>query len=137
MSKVTPIDKEFHYEGSVTISQTDLNGKLTFVNRKFLKLNDYRIDEVLGSDHNLTMHPDMPKAVYTKMWETIRGGQAWNGIIKNLRKDGQYYWLNLEVLPNKEEDEAISGFISVGKPASDKDIQESKELYEKMLQTQA
>ena len=137
MSKVTPTNEEFLYEGSVIISQTDLNGIITFVNRKFSKVTGYKVDEIIGQNHNITMHPDMPKAVFTKMWETIRGAQAWNGVVKNLRKDGQFYWVNLEILPNKDEDNNITGYISVAKPASPKDIQENQELYEKMLQTQA
>lgn len=137
MSKVTPIDEEFLYEGSVIISQTDLNGIITFVNRKFSKVTGYKVDEIIGQAHSITMHPDMPKAVFSKMWETIKGGQAWNGLVKNLRKDGLFYWVSLEILPNKDENDNITGYISVAKPASPKDIQENKELYEKMLQTQA
>ncbi len=137
MSKVTPINEEFLYEGSVIISQTDLSGVITFVNRKFSKVTGYKIDELIGQKHSITMHPDMPKAIFSKMWETIRGGQAWNGVVKNLRKDGLYYWINLEILPSRDENDNIISFISVGKPASPKDIEENRELYEKMLQTQS
>ncbi len=136
MNEVIPKNEEFIYSGSVIISQTDLDGVITFVNRKFCKVSGYKIDELIGMDHSMVVHPDMPKIVFSKMWETINGGQAWNGLVKNLRADGLFYWVALEILPNKDDDENITGFISVGKPASDKDIQENKELYSKMLETQ-
>ena len=136
MSKIIPKNEEFAYSGSVIISQTDLDGVITFVNRKFCKVSGYNKDELIGMNHSMVVHPDMPKAVFTKMWETINGGQAWNGLVKNLRSDGLFYWISLEILPNKDQDENITGFISVGKPASEKDIQENQELYAKMLETQ-
>jgi len=137
MSKVIPKNEEFTYEGSVIISQTDLDGVITFVNRKFCKVSGYKTDELIGTNHSIVVHPDMPKAVFSKMWETINGGQAWNGLVKNLRPDGLFYWVALEILPNKDQDDNIISFISVGKPASEKDVQENKELYNKMLETQS
>lgn len=64
------------------------------------------------------------------------GGQAWNGLVKNLRKDGLYYWVDSEIMPIRNEDEKITGYIAARKTASRKDIAENKELYRKMLETQ-
>jgi len=136
MNNITPIDEEYSYEGSVIINQTDLKGIITFANRKFCEVSGYGIDELVNSDNNILVHPDMPKAVFTKMWENLNGGQTWNGVIKNLRKDGKYYWVALEILPIKDDNNDISGYISVGKSASEKSIKENEELYNKMLNTQ-
>ena len=134
MNRATPIDEEYIFDGSVIISQTDLEGIVTYVNRAFVEVSGYSSDEIIGQPHNLTRHPDMPKIVFEKMWSTIKSGQAWNGLIKNLRKDGRYYWLDTEILPITDKDNNITGYIAARKPASRKDILESEENYKKMLQ---
>ena len=136
MGNVTPIDEEYFYEGSVIISQTDLNGVITFINRKFCEVSGYSKDEVLGLKTNIFAHPQMPKAVFKKMWENLKGGQTWNGIVKNLRKDGKYYWINLEILPIRDKNDNVTGYISVAKHAAEKNIKESEELYKKMLSSE-
>ncbi|WP_373036462.1 PAS domain-containing protein [Sulfurimonas sp.] len=136
MDKVVPVDEEYIFEGSMVISQTDLKGIITFANRKFCEVSGYKIDELIGSNHNIIRHPDMPKAIFAKMWSTIQGGQAWNGLVKNLRKDGLYYWVDSEIIPVRNENEEITGYIAARKVASRKDIDENKELYKKMLETE-
>ena len=137
METITPINEEYIFKGNVMISQTDINGIINYANRMFCKVSGYRVSELLSQPHNIVKHPDMPTAVFTKMWETIRGGQAWNGLIKNLRKDGTYYWVDTEILPIKDKDSKVTGYISVKKPASRKDIQENKAIYQKMLEAQS
>jgi len=136
MDKVIPVDEEFIFDGNVIISQTDLKGVITYANRAFCEISGYSVDELIGNPHSIIRHPDMPKAVFTKMWETISGGQAWNGLVKNLRKDGKYYWVDTEVLPIKDEENALIGYIAARKEASRKDINETQDTYRKMLQTQ-
>lgn len=136
MSKVTPVDEEYIYEGRVIISQTDLQGIITYANRKFCEVSGYTAEELIGKPHSIIRHPDMPKAVFAKMWDTIKGGQAWNGIVKNLRKDGLYYWVDSEILPILDDDFQVTGYIAARKAASRKDIKENEELYAKMLQAE-
>ncbi len=130
------IDEEYVYEGNVNISQTDINGVITYVNLMFGTISGYTSDQVIGQNHNIIRHPDMPKGAFAKMWESISGGQSWNGLVKNLRADGYYYWVDLEILPIKDDQDRITGYISVGKPASKKDIKENTELYLKMLEAE-
>ena len=135
MNEVVPVDEEYLFSDGVIISQTDDKGVITYANRKFCEVSGYRADELVGQPHNILRHPDMPSAVFTKMWDTIKGGQAWNGLVKNLRKDGRFYWVETEILPIKSDNEKeIVGYIAARKVASRKDIQESDELYQKMLQ---
>jgi len=136
MSKVTPIDKQYIFDDKVIISQTDPDGIITYANRMFCEVSSYSLDELLGRSHNIVRHPDMPHAVFTKMWETIKSGQVWNGLIKNLRKDGMYYWVDTEILPIQDDEGNISGYIAARRPASQKDIKESEELYSKMLEAE-
>jgi aerotaxis receptor len=136
MDKVTPVDEEFVVEGNAIISQTDINGNITYANKAFCTVSAYSIEELLNQPHNIVRHPDMPKTVFEKMWSTIQSGQAWNGLIKNLRKDGMYYWVETEILPIKDNDNTITGYIAARRAASRKDIEENKETYRKMLEAE-
>jgi len=133
MSRVIPKDKEYFFDENIIISQTDTKGIITYVNKMFCKVSGYDKEDLLGKAHNIIQHPDMPKAVFKKMWETIQNGQSWNGLIKNLRKDGLYYWVDIEILPIKSDDGEVTGYIAANKAASIKDIQENEEIYKKML----
>jgi len=136
MSKIIPKDKEYFFEDNVIISQTDVKGIVTYGNRIFFNISGYKKDELIGKPYTILRHPDMPKEVFKKMWEVLQAGQSWNGLIKNLRKDGLYYWVNEEILPVKDENNKIIGYIAVQKAASKKDIQENEKIYQKMLETQ-
>jgi len=136
MNKVIPTNEEYIFSDGVIVSQTDTSGVITYANRLFCEVSGYAVNELVGKPHNIIRHPDMPSAVFAKMWETIKGGQAWNGLVKNLRKDGSFYWVETEILPVRKEDESgtIIGYIAACKLASRKDIQENEDLYKKMLQ---
>jgi len=136
MDKITPINEEFLFEGDVNISQTDLNSTITYINRAFCNISGYSKEELIGKEHNIIRHPDMPKNVFVKLWNTISDGQAWNGLVKNLRKDGKFYWVDIEILPIKDDNDTITGFIAVQKKASRKDINETAQTYKNMLQAQ-
>ena len=134
MSKVSAIDEEYIYEGSVIISQTDLKGIITYANQKFCEISGYSVNELIGQPHNIIRHPDMPKAAFARMWETLKSGRVWNGLVKNLRKDGLYYWVETEILPIRDDDNEITGYIAARKVASRKNIIEAEELYNRMLE---
>ena len=84
-------------QNEVIISRTDLKGVITYANDTFADISDYTVDELIGKPHNILRHPDMPKSVYTKLWETIKAEKVWQGYVKNLRKDKGYYWVYAEV----------------------------------------
>jgi len=136
MSESTSNNGRFVYEGKVAINQTDLNGIITYVNRKFCEVTGYDRDELIGASNEILKHPDMPRSIFEKMWETISGGQAWNGVVKNKRKNNQYYWIKLEILPIKDDEHNVTGYIAVGKAPSETSIEENEELYNKMLNNQ-
>jgi len=138
MKKVIPSDEEYIYENKIIISQTDLEGNVTFVNRKFCEVSGYENDEILGQPLSIIYHPQMPETIFNKMWDNIKNTKSWNGLIKNLRKDGKFYWVEIEVLPiyaNDIKDEII-GYISVSHAPSRKEIQENEELHQKIIQMQ-
>lgn len=136
MDKVTPINEEFVHAGKAIISQTDLSGKIIYANQAFYEASGYSSQQVIGSTYDIIRHPDMPKAIFEKLWNAVQDGQSWTGLIKNLRVDGKYYWDDLSVLPIKNNEGEIVSFISVARQASKKNIQENEVLYQKMLSSE-
>ena len=128
MEKVVPIDEEFIYEGRVAISQTDLKGNITYVNRKFCEISNYANSELIDSNIDIIRHPSIPDETFEKMWGALQNGQVWNGMLKNLRKDGKFYWIEMEITPIFDDSEEITGYISVSKPAPRKNIEENEKL---------
>ena len=134
MDKVEPIDEEFFFEGRAIISETDLKGVIVYANRKFCEISGYEKEELVGQPHNIIRHPDMPKKAFEQMWSTIKGGATWHGLVKNLRKDGRYYWVETEITPIRDADDNITGYIAARKPAGRKDIEDVLPVYQAMLE---
>ncbi len=137
MEKVTPIDEEYMFDNLVIVSQTDEKGNITYANKAFSQVSGYDVDELVGQPHNIVRHPDMPATTFEKMWSTIKSGQAWNGIIKNIRKDGRFYWVDTEILPIKDDSDNITGYIAARRAASRKDIVDTEEAYKKMSEAES
>ncbi|MDD5373741.1 MAG: PAS domain-containing protein [Sulfurimonas sp.] len=131
MNKIVPKNEEYIFEGKVAISQTNLKGDITFVNRKFCEISGYTVNELVNSNHDIIKHPDIHETTFEKMWKALNSGQVWNGMLKNLRKDGRYYWVDIEIAPIFDKQERITGFISVSKPSARKNIEDSeKQLHQ-------
>jgi len=131
------IDQEITFEelgllNRPIISKTDLKGNITYVNSAFCKLSGYEKSELLNQPHNIIRHPDMPKSFFRDLWETIEKNQNFRGFVKNLRKDGTYYWSELFIEPIFKETGEKVGYISLYKPVS----KEDKEKYSKIYQEQ-
>ena len=84
-------------QDKVIISRTDLKGVITYANDTFADISGYRQDELIGKPHNILRHPDMPRSIYKNLWDTLKEEKVWQGYVKNLRKDGGYYWVYAEV----------------------------------------
>lgn len=125
--------QEFIYQGKVAISQCDKDGIITFVNRKFIEISGYSKNELIGSKFDILKHPDVPDSIYEKIDKTLRSHQTYNGVLKNLRKDAKYFWVDIEVMPILDNDDSLSGFISVSKPSPRKNIQENEKLLKKEI----
>jgi len=114
------------------VSSTDLKGIITYANRKFCEIAGYTKAELTGKNHNIVRHPDMPKAAFQEVWETIQEGKEWTGIVKNLRKDGKYYWVYSHIVPIIT-DEKITGYTAARRPASKSEIEESIPVYKNLI----
>lgn len=132
MSQVKPVDEEFKFEGRAIVSETDPKGIITYANRKFCEISGYTKEELIGQPHNIIRHPDMPKAAFKQMWDSIKQGNIWNGLVKNLRKDGRYYWVETTITPIRDDTGAIVKYAAAHKPVSDTAVHEAEALYAKM-----
>lgn len=108
-------------------STTDAHGTITAGNEVFVRISGYAVDELIGQSHNLVRHPDMPRAVFRLMWERIRSGQAVAALVKNLAKDGKYYWVVALISP------APKGFLSVRFKPTGAFLSAVEPLYARML----
>lgn len=84
-------------ENELIVSRTDLRGTITYANDVFARVSGYEIEELVGKPHNLLRHPDMPRSVFASLWATLKREELWQGVVKNLRKDGGFYWVYAEV----------------------------------------
>lgn len=113
------------------VTKTDLKGNITFVNPDFVEISGYSEDELLGKNHNIVRHPDMPPAAFEDLWRTIQAGRPWVGIVKNRCKNGDYYWVEANITPMAEQGELV-GYISVRKKPTREQIANAEALYQKL-----
>lgn len=110
------------------ISRTDLYGTILEANPEFIEISGYTEEELINQPHNILRHPDVPKAVFKDMWETIAKGEAWTQIVKNRTKSGRAYWVKANVAPVYDQAEII-GYISIRTPAKDSEIAAASQAY--------
>jgi len=120
ITKPEPVDIEIPFDGGVMITETDTAGIITYANRKFREMTGYSKEELIGSPHSINRHPDMPKAAFEGMWETIKGGNYWEGLVKNMNNEGKYYLVEVWIKPKFDDDNKIIGYIA-GRKIPDRD----------------
>ncbi|WP_022949199.1 PAS domain-containing protein [Methylohalobius crimeensis] len=118
-------------DGRLIVSCTDLEGVITHANRSFVDMSGYTKEELIGAPHSILRHPDMPKAAFQELWDTVQAGEIWQGHVKNLRKDGRYYWVKATVIPNVRAGRAV-GYTSVRRKPSRRRVEECIALYARM-----
>jgi PAS domain S-box-containing protein len=101
------------FDYAAIIAETDVHGKITYVNNKFIELSKYSRDELVGKDHRIINSGYHPKEFITNLWKTILSGDIWHGEIKNKAKDGTYYWVDTSIYPYEDENGKIFKFISI------------------------
>ncbi len=114
-------------QDTIIVSQTDEKGIVIFANADFCKIAGYDLDELVGKQHNVVRHQDMPKWAFEDLWKTIKAGKIWKGIVKNKTKNGGFYWVNATVFPSRDVDGTIR-YISVRIKPTVEEIQNAENL---------
>ncbi|EAT13834.1 methyl-accepting chemotaxis protein [Bermanella marisrubri] len=133
MKKNFPVtQKELDYDASKRIiSSTNLKGITTHVNDDFIEISGFTADELLGKSHNVVRHPDMPPAAFKLLWDRIKAGKQWKGVVKNRCKNGDHYWVDAFVTPVKENGEVVS-YESVRYKPSSEEIRRAEKTYKRI-----
>lgn len=122
--------------GTILVTRTDLKGLITFVNDDFVEISGYSRDELIGQNHNIVRHPDVPPAVFKEMWTTLKKGNPWHRVIKNRTKSGDYYWISASVTPVFDK-ATVHEYMSVRHIPSRAEIDSAEQLYRKVNENKA
>lgn len=112
--KITPNNNRRDLgDNDFIVSKTDIKGRITYANRIFMDIAGFPESELLGIQHNIIRHPDMPRGVFKFMWDTIKAGDEFFGFAKNLCADGGYYWVFANITPDYDKSGKLKGYYSV------------------------
>jgi aerotaxis receptor len=129
MNNLAAAATEYHLEdGRPIVSKTDLKGNITFANPYFVEASGYAEHELVGAAHNIERHPDMPGAVFADLWATLHQGLPWSGVLKNRRRNGDFYWVLANVTPVMDHGRVV-GYMSVRTRATREQVAEAEQLY--------
>jgi len=132
--KIKPVEREIRLaDDEFIVSKTDTKGIITYSNRVFMHIAGYSESELLGKQHNIVRHPDMPRGVFKFLWQSLQQGEEFFGYVKNLCKDGAYYWVFANVTPDYDTNGKVCGYYSVRRKPSTQAIKVIAPLYQEML----
>jgi PAS domain S-box-containing protein len=123
--------------GDLIVSKTDKKGHITYCNDVFMEFAGYFEEELLGASHNIIRHPSMPRSVYRLMWKNLQAEEEFFGFIKNMSKDGRFYWTYANVFQNFGPDNALLGYMSVRRYPPTEGIDFFQGLYQKMFDVES
>ena len=114
-------------ETSLLVSETDAREVIVYADETFVKYSEYSLEELIGKNHNIIRHPDMPKEAFKELWTNVKSGKVWQGFVKNRTKSGKFYWVYATVFPLGKDH-----YLSVRKMASREEIVRYESLYREM-----
>ena len=123
-------------EDDFIVSMTDPKGRITYGNRVFIEFSGYSEQELLGTQHNIIRHPDMPRAVFKLLWDKISNKEECFAYVKNMSKDGGFYWVFTNVTPTFDPAGNITGYFSVRRKPKLSGIEAVTPLYAAMLEAE-
>lgn len=139
MSHPTPVDKAIELNPKrYIVSKTDAKGVIEYGNDYFVEISGYKEHELIGQPHNMIRHPDMPKIVFKLMWDRISKGENIMAIVKNLAKDGRYYWVVTEFEPKRDTlSNKVVSYTAFRQAAPQKAIAAIVPVYQKLIEIEA
>jgi aerotaxis receptor len=123
------LDVEYTFTQNL-IYEIDTDGIITYANQNFCQVTGFRKEELIGKNHSIFKHPDVPQELYENLWSTKKRLKQWFSTLKNMRRDGMYFWSDIHCTVKYDNDtQEVSGFIVVHKPTSTSNIEEETERY--------
>ncbi|KZS23867.1 aerotaxis sensor receptor protein [Wohlfahrtiimonas chitiniclastica] len=130
--RIYVVDEEVPYpDGRLIVSRTNTDGIITHANQAFVDMSAWTEEELIGSPHSILRHPDVPPVIFQDLWNTVQSGQPWRGFVKNLRKDGRYYWVYATASPNYDDGHIIA-YTSVRRKPSQEGVNQTLETIAKL-----
>ena len=108
------------FDKNVIFSRTDLKGNITHASEAFCNISGYKLEELIGKPHNILRHPDMPKEIFKEIWYALQNETCWSGDIKNIRKDGSFYWVHTHFEPDYNSSGKLIGYSALRQDITDK-----------------
>lgn len=102
----------FFGDDEIIVSKTNLKGHVTYANRVFLNIAGYTEREMIGQQHSIVRHPDMPRCIFKLMWETLSAGNEIFAYVINRCKNGDHYWVYAHVTPSTSAEGEVIGYHS-------------------------
>ena len=118
-------------QSTMIVSETDERGNIVYANSDFCTIAGFEKHELIGKPHNLVRHGSMPKAAFKDLWTTIQSGKIWNGIVKNITKNGEFYWVNATAYPSIDSN-GKKRYISVRVKPTKEEIASAISLYKNL-----
>ncbi|MDR3410584.1 MAG: PAS domain-containing methyl-accepting chemotaxis protein [Formivibrio sp.] len=118
-------------QNTYLVSQTDMKGVITDANEAFVAMSGFTRAELIGSNHHLVRHPDMPAAAFGDLWASVKAGMPWRGTVKNRAKTGDHYWVDAQIVPIFKNGE-VTGYMSVRRAPTRQQVAEAETLYAKL-----
>jgi len=123
-------------ENDFIVSKTDIKGYITYCNRIFVEMAGWSRFELIGANHNIIRHPDMPKIAFKILWDLVQNKKEFFGFVKNLRKDGGFYWVLAYITPDLDINGNIIGYTSFRKKPSRKGIEFLTPIYKQLVEAE-
>lgn len=135
MERPTPTDVEHEVTSvDMIVSKSDAEGNITYTNPIFMKISGYSQGELLDQPHSILRHPDMPKVIFKYLWDNLKAGKDVNAYVKNLCKDGGYYWVLAQVRVALNPDGSFRNYVSTRKQMLPNARAIIPDLYAKLLE---
>jgi len=119
------------------VSKTDKKGYITYCNQIFMKVAEYKENELLGKPHNIVRHPDMPRIIFKLLWNRIQNKDEIFAYVKNKTKNGGYYWVYVNVTASVDDRGNIIGYYSVRRKINEQALPIVENLYANLLQEES
>ncbi|MEA3290675.1 MAG: PAS domain-containing protein [Campylobacterota bacterium] len=133
-NSINPLNEEkVLNQNDFIVSKTDTKGIITYCNQIFMEMAEYEENELIGKNHNLVRHPDMPKAAFKLAWDLIQSENEFFGFVKNIRKSGGYYWVFTNITADYDNKGNIIGYTSVRRKPNRSAIDAVEPIYKQMV----